>query len=433
MLISVIKEETFSNGGYKKYDADGVLTEGKVIEGNKTSYYAKGKLLSTREDLPNGDKILRSYTDGELSSIREDLPNGGYKVYDADGVFKDGIIIEGNKKSFYSNGKLEYVREELPNGECKVYDANGVVTDGAVVEGNKTSYYENGKLLSTTEKLPNGGYKKYDADGVLILTREELPNGGYKLYDGNGTLKIVEGNKVSVYENGKLVSITDGKMKKTFNPNGSIKEIIFHEYEHVTKTTKYNPDGTRTEIFRNIYQDHDKVSTFDKLGRLVKFEDYDGVHEYYYEGEGYKKVAEYYTRPHYRRSSVTRIYDGTADLSTVKRGEVILDPNGVELIGYEFGKPLPEVSGGATKVVINPDGKWRAYSNGVNIESWGLSLEEHRPSASAMFGHEPFPGITYNDKPVYSTSDFSPSEIEVMKNNGYKERPTLGVTYLYKD
>ena len=374
-----------------------------------TMSYVKGTPVNI--ELADGTKQVK--VKGKL--VEETFENGSYKKYDADGNFIEGKIIEGNKTSIIKDGQLVSTREELSNGGYKLYDGNGTLTEGKINEGNKISIIKEGQLVST---------------------REELSNGGYKLYDGNGTLiegKIIEGNKVSFLENGKLVkySIRDGKMETIYNPEGSISETIFHKYEHVTITTKYNPDGTKTEIFNNIYHPYNKVSTFDKLGRLIKFEDGYSTYEYYYQGD--KKVAEYFTTPYSHRSSVTIIYDGTADLSAVKRGAVLVTPSGVQLEGYEFGKPLPNVDGRAAKVVINPDGRWRAYdSNGENIQSWGLSLEEHKPSALAIFGHEPHPGMTHNGKPVYATRDFSPSEIEAMKNRGYKEGGGL-FSILYKD
>ena len=280
-------EEKFPNGGYKKYDAEGIYTEGKIIEGNKTSIYKDGNLVSTTEH----------------------LPNGGYKVYDANGIYTEGKIVKGNTTYFYKNGELagsmtkekmypgsslesetyydkdgiiikkilhrqynttdveEYypngnirrntftndctsgskVTEYYPNGKLKVvYDKLGysdnttyyspsneerIIFDRITVEGDKTSFLKDGKLIEET--FESGAYKKYSPDGITV--KEEI---------------VIEGDKTSFYEGGNLIKVKEqlpnGNGYKMLDAQGKVTETVIIEGD---KTTVYQDGILISEAF----------------------------------------------------------------------------------------------------------------------------------------------------------------------------------------
>ncbi|MBL7820248.1 MAG: toxin-antitoxin system YwqK family antitoxin [Saprospiraceae bacterium] len=134
-------------GGYEKYDDQGMLIE--------TSFYKNGKLNGIRKLYKNG--ILES----EETRL-EDKYEGPFKAYHPNGKLQIEAnyindIMTGDVKVYYPSGQLKEIVRFADN-----------VEDGPFVE-----YYENGKLKA------EGNYKQ--SDGAV-------EDGELKLYDTTGTL-----------------------------------------------------------------------------------------------------------------------------------------------------------------------------------------------------------------------------------------------------
>ena len=253
-----LKEETFENGAYKKYDS-----KGNVIE----------------EILPDGTHCIKhkytkyNYVKGNFTEIT--YPDGTYVIIDeSTGLVFEKKFTDGTIEAYYSRydgmeGRLTVRKSE--NGSNVILDRNsGKIIKGKIIEGNKTSTYEDGKLVSIEEKGSKGVYKTSTyKDGKLVSVKKELPNRNYKLYDADGVCieeKIIEGNKSSIYKNGNLkeewyatkdVIDTD---PKCITGNSSYREVT--RYSH----KEYYDNG---KIMRESFEDGYLVKKYNENGDLI--------------------------------------------------------------------------------------------------------------------------------------------------------------------
>ena len=101
-----------------------------------------------------------------------------------------------------------------------------------------------GKL--TEETLADGTHRKYSSENPGVLREETFPNGGYKEYDKNGVFvkgKIIEEDKISLYENGKLSKeiFADGTYKKYSKiTEGFVTEELLTDGTKINKYFEYN-------------------------------------------------------------------------------------------------------------------------------------------------------------------------------------------------
>ena len=300
--VCYLKEEIFENGSYKKYDSEGNIIEEMVVNDNSKAYYKNGILKKETladgtyreysksrevitEKLPDGTRIDRyiKYNGIEKEFTKTTNPNGTYKVIiDKTGVLFEEKLADGTIKAYYS--KYEGIEGDLTvvtkNGTTNVFDTKtGNIIQGQIVEGNKTSFFEGGKL---------------------VLAREDFANGGYKLYDAHGTFtegKIIEGDKTSLFEKGELVKeiFADGSYKKyahgTFTEGKIIEgnKTTFFEGGKLVSTKEKLPNGgykiydTNGNFTEGKIIEGDKTSFFEK-GELVKEKFADGSYKKYDKG-----------------------------------------------------------------------------------------------------------------------------------------------------
>ena len=101
---------TLKDGTYKVIDENtGKIFEEKFADGTIEAYYSRYNGMK-------GDLTVRT-ANGEKAII----DNSTGKVL-------EGVVVEGNKKSFFKGGKLVKTREDLPDGGYKLYDADGNLT-----------------------------------------------------------------------------------------------------------------------------------------------------------------------------------------------------------------------------------------------------------------------------------------------------------------
>ena len=122
-------EETFADGGYKKYDASGT----KIIEG----------------DFKIGDRRVVY----ESFYKKEYFPDGNYKICDRDGsiLFEEGNTVTGEYKKYHFDSVTEegnkitgdYKKYGIPRSRTQGYSGRwGITEEGNKITGDYNIYYE---------------------------------------------------------------------------------------------------------------------------------------------------------------------------------------------------------------------------------------------------------------------------------------------------
>ena len=206
------------------------FNEKTTLDGTKQMYDKKGNL---NEELLK-DGTVKTYKEGQLS---EEVLKDGTKAIYKNGKISEKLLPDGTKQK-YSNGKLS--KETLPDGTYREYGTkSGKIITEIRSDGSRMDRYikyngRTGNFTKTT--LKDGSYNVVDNSTGNVI-KMESPDGGFKIFDAEGNLqsaKIIEGNKTSVYTNGKLVEETlpDGSGKSWYEndqlksetlPNGSSK------------------------------------------------------------------------------------------------------------------------------------------------------------------------------------------------------------------
>ena len=258
-------EETFENGSYKKYDANGNLVKEKLADGTLREYMTKYQDEGVNI---KGNFTKTTYKDGNYQVI----DNNTGRVLEgkfADGrtitCYRDGCTIEhfadGSYRTINKNGVTVY--EEFSNADFKRYNSDGVLIKSKL--DNVTSIYEDGKLVSKIEELPNGVYKTYDANNVLIET------------------KIEKGNVCSYYRDGKLIEEVRHTTKDSGRPTPIEARgmVVGYERESIPSinTRKYYENGqikyesVSDDYFVREYYENGNLKYLSDGHKVVRFDE----------------------------------------------------------------------------------------------------------------------------------------------------------------
>lgn len=265
----VMPESADSIEGEKIYSSDGKLHSIVNRTGKTTVVYNADpenenlfKTITTT-DKDTGNIVKKQYNnseDGEYTGARvfEYDPETGKEISFV--RYKDGELTCASKTTYNENGSSLEVYRDFEDNTYSVYAES---PDGKLYRSMKFNKDKQLTNVYQEKQLDLFSSKTTDVDfynGAILSVRESktttVPNvmGQEVLNDPDLTpAELVEdpqGEK-TYYSNGSLETVTSGNLVYSYSPDGDLEKITENLGEDITKTTRYDKDGSVEVVYNN--------------------------------------------------------------------------------------------------------------------------------------------------------------------------------------